>query len=126
MSDSKLYVYIDRNYYGMCGTMVLKNFHESDIATSPNYRLVEKDMFKKWKTYTGSNTGADYFEAGFVEDPKQPDLTKLSTKMFDELSTLFPVVFISEKRLNVNSGNKYYSAIFDIKPSPSAAGSKGE
>lgn len=125
-NKSNLYVNIDRNYSGMCGTMVIKNFKESDQTLGAHMRVVEKDMFEKWVKYTGSNLGADYFECGFVEDAKSPDLTALCTKMFDKLSELFPVVFISEKRMNKNSDNMYYFAIFDIKPSPSAVGSKGE
>lgn len=109
-----LYCSITRNYNNMCGVVCLKNFSIKRCQyASPS--LVEKDMFKKHRQERGAdiranlnNTGAQYFEAGFIND-------ELSTEMFDQLTNLFPLVFLSEKRKNINSGNEFYFAVFDIK-----------
>jgi hypothetical protein len=111
----QLYVNITRNLNYLCGVMNLKTFGRSRESYSRPY-LIDEDMFKKWKELGGGsndmnggfNTGANYVEVGFIDD-------QLSTDVFNRLSDLFPLVFLSEKRKNLNSGNMFYFAVFDIK-----------
>lgn len=53
--------------------------------------------------------GAGFICAGFIAD------NELSDKMFDMMSTKYDVLFVSPKRLNRNSQNQFYFAVFSNK-----------
>lgn len=98
-----IYVDITRNTNQMCGVVILKNFRYTKGEYYSKVPLTP-EIFKDFSL----NKGCDYLEVGFLTD-------KISTEVFDFLTEHFPIVFLSEKRLNKNTNHQFYFAIFDIK-----------
>lgn len=83
--------------HGACGVTLLSDFWESS----------EKFGFNPADSIMPG--GAGFITAGFIYD------NELSDKMFALLSSKYDVLFVSEVRLNRNSENQFYFAVFSVK-----------
>jgi hypothetical protein len=83
---------------GTCGVTLLYDFWESSVK---GFGFNPADNIMPG--------GAGFITAGFIHDDK------LSDKMFALLSSKYDVLFVSPVRLNRNSGNQFYFAVFSVK-----------
>ncbi len=86
---------------GACGVEILYEFEDGDNSDFCDGDAINKDFIT-----TG---GAGLVCAGFIADDEDSD------KMFDKLSNIYDVLFVSPKRLNRNSKNQFYFAVFSVK-----------
>lgn len=82
---------------GGCGVSVLYDFCErsNGITVDPTEDVLPG--------------GAGFITAGFIYG------NELSNDMFDSLSSRYDVLFVSPVRLNRNSQNQFYFAVFSVK-----------
>lgn len=95
-------IYVEHDVVaGACGIGVVSEFDYDDDGRWSNDNLLK-----------GTKGGTGYLCAGFIKD----DL--ICDEVFTQLSKKYKVVFVSECRKNVNSGNMFYFAVFDCKGVP--------
>lgn len=82
---------------GSCGVTLLHSFYEGHAT----YKFNPDDDIMPG--------GAGFITAGFIHE------NELSDKMFVFLSSKYDVLFVSEVRLNRNSQNQFYFAVFSVK-----------
>lgn len=85
---------------GACGVGVVYDFTFDTPSSSWSY---SEEITK------GTKGGCGYLTAGFIHNDK------LCDDAFAQLSEKYKVVFVSDLRKNVNSGNHFYFAVFDCE-----------
>lgn len=80
---------------GACGVGVVSDFSYSNLYRDQSITF-------------GTKGGCGWVCAGFIHGDK------LCDEAFEEMSTVYKLVFKTEPRINVNSDNLCYFAIFDV------------
>lgn len=82
---------------GSCGVEILYDFKTPQYSTS-----------NELKSHI-TQGGAGFICAGFIENHEYSD------EMFQQMSDKYDVLFVSPVRLNRNSENQFYFAVFSVK-----------
>ena len=90
---------------GACGISCIGGFEESDGDRNDWYGPQDDDFI----TYRGHLGGADWTSAGFIDN----DECKAAYAI---LKKQYKIVLQSPVRINRNSGNSFFFAVYDGKP----------
>jgi len=88
---------------GACGVGIIYDFQNQ----GPDYRRDPWDDSQPINTING-NGGAGWELIGFIN-------TKLCKKAYNRFKQRFPIVYQSEVRTNINSGNEFFFIMCDRK-----------
>jgi hypothetical protein len=75
------------------------------------YDFGHSTYYARYDPTTKNQGGAGWMCAGFIENDS------LSDEMFKQLSDKYNLVYRTPTRINVNSGNPFYFAVFDTQGS---------
>ncbi len=93
---------------GACGVSVIYNFGDNDWGTNLDILHNDPGEDEEFDPDDCVGGGAGWCCAGF-------NYTEKSNKMWDYLNKRFKLVYRTPDRINVNSGNNFFFAIFDTR-----------
>lgn len=104
--------------YGMCGVNILQNFRSIDVPEERFYVLQHKDYSLKniaKDILQWNKGGCGWLQVAYITGEKvSKEQQKKQERVYNTLAKRFPVVFESEKRKNLNSGNMFWFVIYDM------------